>query len=134
MIRVRGVTKVYRQGEVEVRALRGVDLDVGQGGFTSLAGPSGSGKTTLLNLIGALDTPTSGTVELAGTDVSGLSRGDAAEFRLEHVGFVFQAYNLVPVLTRVRERRVHPPAAGAWAPGSGGRWWSHSWSAWGWAT
>ncbi len=99
MIRVRGVTKVYRQGEVEVRALRGVDLDVGQGEFTSLAGPSGSGKTTLLNLIGALDTPTSGTVELAGTDVSGLSRGDAAAFRLEHVGFVFQAYNLVPVLS-----------------------------------
>jgi putative ABC transport system ATP-binding protein len=99
LIRVRGVTRVYAQGKVEVHALRGTDLDIGEGEFTALAGPSGSGKTTLLNIIGALDAPTSGTVEIAGRDVSGLSKGDAAEFRLDTVGFIFQAYNLVPVLT-----------------------------------
>ena len=99
LIEVRGVTKAFRQGDLEVHALRGVDLDVGTGEFTSLAGPSGSGKTTLLNLLGALDDPTAGTVRLAGNDVSHLGRGDAAEFRLRHVGFIFQAYNLVPVLS-----------------------------------
>ena len=99
LIEVRGVTKAFRQGDLEVHALRGVDLDVGTGEFTSLAGPSGSGKTTLLNLLGALDHPTAGTVRLAGNDVSHLGRGDAAEFRLRHVGFIFQAYNLVPVLS-----------------------------------
>lgn len=99
LIRVRGLRKVYRQGELEVHALRGVDLDVADGEFTALAGPSGSGKTTLLNLIGALDVPTDGTVEVAGRDVTSLSTGDAADFRLDHVGFIFQAYNLVPVLT-----------------------------------
>jgi putative ABC transport system ATP-binding protein len=99
LIRVRELRKVYRQGELEVHALRGVDLDVAEGEFTALAGPSGSGKTTLLNLIGALDVPTDGTVEVAGRDVTTLSTGDAADFRLDHVGFIFQAYNLVPVLT-----------------------------------
>ena len=99
LIEVRGVTKAFRQGDLEVHALRGVDLEVGTGEFTSLAGPSGSGKTTLLNLLGALDHPTAGTVRLAGNDVSHLGRGDAAEFRLRHVGFIFQAYNLVPVLS-----------------------------------
>lgn len=99
LIRTRGLTKTYRQGELEVPALRGVDLDVADGEFTALAGPSGSGKTTLLNMIGALDTPTSGTIEVAGRDIRGLGKGDAAEFRLANVGFVFQAYNLVPVLT-----------------------------------
>ena len=99
LIRVRAATRVYRQGELEVHALRGLDLDVTSGEFTALAGPSGSGKTTLLNLIGALDHPTSGTVEVAGRDVTSLDRGGAADFRLEHVGFVFQAYNLVPVLS-----------------------------------
>jgi len=99
LIEVRGVTKAFRQGDLEVHALRGVDLEVGTGEFTSLAGPSGSDKTTLLNLLGALDHPTAGTVRLAGNDVSHLGRGDAAEFRLRHVGFIFQAYNLVPVLS-----------------------------------
>ena len=99
LIRVRSVTKVFRQGELEVPALRGVDLDVTQREFSALAGPSGSGKTTLLNLVGALDRPTSGSVVVAGHDVTRLGRGVAAEFRLDHVGFVFQAYNLVPVLT-----------------------------------
>jgi putative ABC transport system ATP-binding protein len=99
VIRAEGVTKVYRQGELEVHALRGVDVQVGAGEFSALAGPSGCGKTTLLNLIGALDAPTSGQLEVAGRDVTRLARGEAAEFRLDHVGFVFQAFNLVPVLT-----------------------------------
>lgn len=99
LIRVRGVSKVYRQGELEVPALRGVDLDLAEGEFTAMAGPSGSGKTTLLNMIGALDSPTEGSVSVAGHDVGTLDPGDAADFRLDHVGFIFQAYNLVPVLT-----------------------------------
>lgn len=99
IIRVRGVTKVFRQGDVEVHALRGVDLDVCPSEFSALAGPSGSGKTTLLNLIGVLDNPTAGTVEVAGRDVSRLRKGEAADFRLDRVGFIFQAYNLVPVLS-----------------------------------
>jgi putative ABC transport system ATP-binding protein len=99
VIRLRGVTKTYDKGGVPVQALRGVDLDVARGEFTTLAGPSGSGKTTLLNIIGALDAPTAGDVEVAGRDLARLPRGDAAQFRLDHVGFVFQAYNLVPVLT-----------------------------------
>ena len=99
LIQARGVTKSYFQGDLEVPALRGVDLDVRRGEFTALAGPSGSGKTTLLNIIGALDAPTTGTIQVAGRDVSRLGKGDAADFRLETVGFIFQAYNLVPVLT-----------------------------------
>ena len=99
VIRVRGLTKTYRQGELEVHALRGVDLDFADGELTALAGPSGSGKTTLLNLIGALDHPSGGTIEVAGRDLRGLGKGDAADFRLASVGFIFQAYNLVPVLT-----------------------------------
>ncbi len=99
LIRARGLTKVYHQGDLEIPALRGVDLDIQEGEFTALAGPSGSGKTTLLNIAGALDHPTDGSIEVAGRDVSRLDKGDAAEFRLETVGFIFQAYNLVPVLT-----------------------------------
>ncbi|HSR43183.1 MAG TPA: ABC transporter ATP-binding protein [Longimicrobiales bacterium] len=99
VIRVRGVTKIYRQGELEVPALRGVDLDLAPGEFTAMAGPSGSGKTTRLNVVGALDHPTEGWAEVSGHRVSDLDAGEAAEFRLDHVGFIFQAYNLVPVLT-----------------------------------
>ena len=99
LIRVRDLTKVYHQGDLEVPALRGVDLDIQEGEFTALAGPSGSGKTTLLNIVGALDRPTAGTIAVAERDVSTLSKGAAAEFRLDVVGFIFQAYNLVPVLT-----------------------------------
>lgn len=99
VIRLRQVTRIYKEGALDVLALRGVDMDVAEGEFTALAGPSGSGKTTLLNIIGALDHPTSGRVEVAGTDVTHLARGDAADWRLEKVGFIFQAYNLVPVLT-----------------------------------
>jgi len=99
LITVRGVTKVYTQGKVEVPALRGVDLDIGSGEFVVLAGASGSGKSTLLNLVGALDHPTDGTIHVAGREVTHLSRTQAAKFRLASIGFVFQAYNLVPVLT-----------------------------------
>ena len=99
IIQTQEVTRVYRQGTIEVHALRGVSLDIEAGEFTALAGPSGSGKTTLLNMIGCLDHPTSGSVQVQGKEVTGLRRGPAAEFRLRNVGFVFQAYNLVPVLT-----------------------------------
>lgn len=98
-IRVRDVRRTYLQGVLEVHALRGVSLEVERGAFAALVGPSGSGKTTLLNIIGLLDHPDAGTVELGGHEVSGMSKGDAAAFRLEHVGFVFQAFNLVPVLS-----------------------------------
>ena len=99
LIRARGLTKSYYQGDVEIPALRGVDLDVQEGEFTALAGPSGSGKTTLLNIVGALDGPSGGTIQVAGRDVAGLGKGEGADFRLDTVGFIFQAYNLVPVLT-----------------------------------
>ena len=99
VIETRGLSRVYKQGEVEVPALRAVDFTVRAGEFLALAGPSGSGKSTLLNLVGVLDTPTGGSVQVAGKDVSRLSRSAAAKFRLGHIGFVFQAYNLLPVLT-----------------------------------
>ncbi len=99
MIEVSGIEKIYRQGEVEVPALRGVDLQVDEGEFSVLAGPSGSGKTTLLNMIGCLDHPTRGHVDIDGVRVTEMGRSEAANYRLEHIGFVFQAYNLVPVLT-----------------------------------
>ena len=99
LISCRGVTRIYTQGNLEIPALRGVDFDVAEGEFTALVGPSGSGKTTMLNIIGVLDYPTSGTVEVDGVDVSTIGKGDAADFRLNNVGFIFQAFNLVPVLT-----------------------------------
>ncbi|MFW5968667.1 MAG: ABC transporter ATP-binding protein [Persicimonas sp.] len=99
LIQVRGVERIYRQGTVEVQALRGVDLDIDEGEFSALAGPSGSGKTTLLNAIGCLDTPTSGSVEIDGEEVTGFDKTEGAKYRLEHIGFVFQAYNLIPVFT-----------------------------------
>lgn len=99
LIRVREVRRTYKQGEVDVHALRGVHLDVYEGEFTALAGPSGSGKTTLLNMIGCLDQPSGGTVMIGDDDVTHLSRAAGAEYRLRHVGFIFQAYNLIPVLT-----------------------------------
>lgn len=97
----RGLTKVFQVGATEVRALRGVDLEVHEREFLALVGPSGSGKTTLLNLIGALDVPTAGELTVLGHQVAALSRRERAELRLRSIGFVFQAYNLVPVLTAV---------------------------------
>ena len=98
-VRTAGVWKIFRQEAEEVQAVRGVDLTVARGEFTALAGPSGSGKTTLLNLIGGLTRPTRGQVWVAGRDVSGMTSQALARLRLEQVGFVFQAYNLLPVLT-----------------------------------
>ena len=94
-----GVTKVFQAGRQEVRALRGVDLEVRQGEFLAIVGPSGSGKTTLLNLVGALDVPTGGELVVLGRRMADLSRRERADLRLRSIGFVFQAYNLVPVLT-----------------------------------
>ena len=98
-VRTDGVWKIFQQEAEEVQAVRGVDLTVARGEFTALAGPSGSGKTTLLNLIGGLTRPTRGRVWVAGRDVSGMTSQELARLRLERVGFVFQAYNLLPVLT-----------------------------------
>jgi putative ABC transport system ATP-binding protein len=91
--------KTYRQGQVEVTGLDHVNLEIADGGFVCLSAPSGGGKTTLLNAIGGLDTPDSGQIWLAGDRIDNLSKGDLAEMRLHRIGFVFQAYNLIPVLT-----------------------------------
>jgi len=99
IVEVRELSRTYRQGALEVPALRGVDLDIEPGEFTVLMGPSGSGKTTLLNQIGALDLPDSGSVLIEGTELGGMSKADLARLRLNRLGFVFQAYNLIPVLS-----------------------------------
>ncbi|MEE9384325.1 MAG: ABC transporter ATP-binding protein [Nannocystaceae bacterium] len=96
---MRNVSKKYRQGKLDVLALRGVDLEVAPGEFVALTGPSGSGKTTALNLIGALDEPSSGEVFLEGKNLALLTRSQRSRLRRDRIGFVFQAYNLVPVLT-----------------------------------
>ncbi len=98
----RGLAKVYRTGEVEVQALREVDLEIGRGEFVVLLGPSGSGKSTLLNILGGLDTPTRGEVSFGDHRLTGASEAELTTYRREHVGFVFQFYNLIPSLT-VRE-------------------------------
>jgi putative ABC transport system ATP-binding protein len=93
------VSKTYHVDHISVPALNDVDLEIGRGQFVTLAGPSGSGKTTLLNVVGGLDQPSAGQVTLEGRRVDRLSPAELADLRLEHVGFVFQAYNLIPVLT-----------------------------------
>ena len=95
----RGVTKVYHMGEVEVPALRGVDLDIREGEFLVLLGPSGSGKSTLLNILGGLDVASSGRVLYRGRDLTAADEAELTEYRRHHVGFVFQFYNLIPSLT-----------------------------------
>ena len=92
------VQKVYQQGKVDVPALRGIDLVINQGAFTSIAGPSGSGKSTLLNIVGCLDRPTSGTVYLEEEKINGLSQDELAMLRRHNLGFIFQDFNLIPVL------------------------------------
>lgn len=99
IVSCRGVTKRYKVGAVEVPALNGVDLDIAAGDFATLAGPSGSGKTTLLNMIGGLDHPTSGDVILDGVSLGDLDKNALTDLRLRKIGFVFQAYNLIPVLS-----------------------------------
>lgn len=99
VIKVKGVKKTYNPNTIPVHALRGVDLEIGEGEFTALVGPSGSGKTTLLNSIGGLDTPTDGSIVIRDQDIAKLSDGQMIEFRKQNIGFVFQAYNLIPVLT-----------------------------------
>ena len=93
------VSKIYPQGKLEVQALSDIDLTVDTGGFIALAGPSGSGKTTLLNLIGGLDRPDSGTIQVAHRDYADLNSSQMADLRLHQIGFIFQAYNLIPVLS-----------------------------------
>jgi putative ABC transport system ATP-binding protein len=99
LIQVRGLNKTYRRGGEEIQVLQGLNLDVDKGDFVAFMGPSGSGKTTLLNLLGGLDVPTAGTIAVASDEITHMSSGKLAEWRARHVGFVFQMYNLIPVLT-----------------------------------
>jgi putative ABC transport system ATP-binding protein len=99
LIRVRNLNKVYRRGSETIEVLQGLNLDVEKGDFVAFMGPSGSGKTTLLNLLGGLDTPTSGTVTADGDVITHMSGRKLAAWRARHVGFIFQMYNLIPVLT-----------------------------------
>ena len=106
VVALENVTKVYQQGDQRVEALRGLTMTVHSGEFTAISGPSGSGKTTALNLIGALDTPTSGTVRLEGADLGTLSRQQLSHLRRDRIGFVFQAYNLLPVLSAYENAEI----------------------------
>lgn len=101
IVTCRGIVKHYRQGAIDVPALRGIDLEIDTGDFASLAGPSGSGKTTFLNILGGLDRPSSGTVTIDGEEITKLDNNALADLRLKKIGFVFQAYNLIPVLSAV---------------------------------
>lgn len=99
VIETNNLIKIYQQGDIEVKALNDVSINFQQGEFTAIVGPSGSGKTTFLNSIGGLDTPTSGKVLINNTDITNLKSNELIDFRLRNIGFVFQAYNLIPVLT-----------------------------------
>ncbi len=99
VITTQAVSKIYNPDKIPVPALRGVDMEIEAGEFTAIVGPSGSGKTTLLNIIGGLDRPTEGIVRIGGKNIEELSDNQLIDFRKEHIGFVFQAYNLIPVLT-----------------------------------
>jgi putative ABC transport system ATP-binding protein len=102
LVKVRDLHKVYHRGSEQIDVLQGITLDIPSGDFLALMGPSGSGKTTLLNLIGGLDTPTRGSIDVAGDRIDTLSGGKLATWRARHIGFVFQMYNLLPVLTAAR--------------------------------
>ena len=113
----RNLTKIYRTGQIEVHALRGADLDLYEGELVVMLGPSGSGKSTLLNIIGGLDTPTSGIVRFRDHELTGADESELTRFRRDHVGFVFQFYNLIPSLTaeenvalvtEIAKRPIHP--------------------------
>jgi putative ABC transport system ATP-binding protein len=107
LVRVRGVHKTFTRGSEKIDVLQGLDLDVGKGEFLALMGPSGSGKSTLLNLLGGLDRPTSGSIEVGGVRIDQLAESKLTAWRARHVGFVFQMYNLLPALTA--ERNVELP-------------------------
>src|SRR5690242_3994439 len=125
IVQIRELTKLYRQGEIEIKALNGISLDILEGEFLALMGPSGSGKSTLLHIIAGIDRPTSGQCVVQETNVAELSETSLADWRNNHVGFVFQTFNLIPVLTAyenvelpllltrlsARERRSHVEAA-----------------------
>jgi putative ABC transport system ATP-binding protein len=99
IIKAENITKIYNETKVPVHALNGVTFEIQEGEFTAIVGPSGCGKTTLLNILGGLDHPTTGSVEIAKTDITNMKDRDLINFRLKNIGFVFQAYNLIPVLT-----------------------------------
>ncbi len=99
LLELKGVEKIYKQGKIEVPALRGIDLTVEKGEFTTIFGPSGSGKTTLLNMIGCLDKPTDGSINFAGKELEEMDKKELALLRRYNIGFVFQSYNLIPVLS-----------------------------------
>jgi putative ABC transport system ATP-binding protein len=107
LVRVQNVHKYFTRGSERIEVLRGLNLEIPAGDFLALMGPSGSGKTTLLNLIGGLDTPSSGSVQVGGVEISSLGGGGLSRWRSQHIGFVFQLYNLLPVLTA--ERNVELP-------------------------
>ncbi len=102
LVSLRNLTKIYQRGPEKIEVLHGIDIDIQQGDFVALMGPSGSGKTTLLNLIGGLDSPSSGTIEVGGDRIDTMSSGQLSTWRSNHVGFVFQFYNLMPTLTAQR--------------------------------
>src|SRR6201997_101299 len=99
LIQVRGLDKTYRRGGEDIHVLQGLNLDVDKGDFVAFMGPSGSGKTTLLNLLGGLDVPTHGSITVAGDEITHMSGNKLTQWRARHVGFIFQMYNLIPVLT-----------------------------------
>ncbi len=99
LVRVRGLDKKYQRGSEEIHVLQGLNLDVDAGDFVAFMGPSGSGKTTLLNLLGGLDVPSAGSITVAGDEITHMSAGKLTAWRARHVGFIFQMYNLIPVLT-----------------------------------
>src|SRR5579871_4774051 len=125
LVQVRGLNKTYKRGGESIQVLQGLNLDVEKGDFVAFMGPSGSGKTTLLNLLGGLDVPTAGTVSVAGDEITHMSSSKLTDWRARHVGFIFQMFNLIPVLTAYQnvelpllltrlskaERREHVEAA-----------------------
>ena len=120
-VQATALTKTYTQGETQVHALRGVDLTVETGSFAAIMGPSGSGKSTLLHLIGALDTPTGGSLAIGGTPLDGLGEDELTRLRRDGIGFVFQFYNLLPTLTAAENVLLPDLIAGRRQDGSRGR-------------
>lgn len=116
LIRAEGLTKTYRIGDVDVPAVRGVDFTIEPASFVAFVGPSGSGKSTVLNMIGCLDHPTSGHVSVLGTDVASLDRRASATFRGNHIGFIFQDFNLIPVFTAYENIEYPLIMVQNWAP------------------